>query len=236
MPWVWSETGLCVYRQEAEYLTASYIAIEMTSLGHKYLSILMQDFWQDIEHHVWISREQSKKGEGTEDWPGLFEDRRRTFGEGRGPEISRVFLIFLILLACQCYRREREWRRETSGDECMRYDEIRNEGGGEKRQDELLMAQQVWSSLGNTGAREEGRSPICKGQREGQCVCTDIYHMCVAGAHRASCSTTHNCSPLWALQSMSQLPIHMTARTHSLHMCTSSVKTMARQAVSPWDA
>lgn len=135
--------------------------------------------------------------------------QKEDFGEGRGPEVSRVFLIFLILLVCHWYRREREWRRETSGDECMRYDEIRNEGGGEKRQDELLMAQQVWSSLGNTGAREEGRSPICKGQREGQCVCTYIYHMCVAGAHRAPCSTTHNSSPLWVLPSMSQLPIHM---------------------------
>lgn len=50
----------------------------------------------------------------------------------------------------QCYRRGGE---EGEGeDERMRYDEIRAEGGGEKRRDELLMAQQVWPPLGNTGA------------------------------------------------------------------------------------
>lgn len=53
---------------------------------------------------------------------GLFE-------EGHRPEINRIVLIFLILVVWQCYRRERERR----GDECMRYDEIRAEGGGEKK-------------------------------------------------------------------------------------------------------
>lgn len=47
--------------------------------------------------------------------------------------------------------RRGEERREGY-DECMRYDEIRAEGGGERRLDELLMAQQVWPPLGNTGA------------------------------------------------------------------------------------
>lgn len=46
------------------------------------------------------------------------------------------------------------WERREE-DECLRYDEIRAEGvggGGRKRRDELLMAQQVWPPLGNTGA------------------------------------------------------------------------------------
>lgn len=112
----------------------------------------------------------------------------------------------------QCYRRGGE---EGEGeDECMRYDEIRAEGGGEKRRDELLMAQQVWPPLGNTGAWEEGRSPLRKGQREGESVCLYLYLcvcVCVASAHRASRSTTHNDGPPSSLQSMSRLPIETTA-------------------------
>ena len=58
------------------------------------------------------------------------------------------------------------WERREE-DECLRYDEIRDEGvgggggegggagggaGGGGGRDELLMAQQVWPPLGNTGA------------------------------------------------------------------------------------
>lgn len=56
----------------------------------------------------------------------------------------------------------------------MIFDEIRAEGGGEKRWDELLMAQQVWPPLGNTGAWKEGRS-LRKGQREGESVSVLIF-------------------------------------------------------------
>lgn len=71
----------------------------------------------------------------------------------------------------------------------MRYDEIRAEGGrgggGEKRRDELLMAQQVWPPLGNTWATRGGAIPtLCKGQREGESLCLYLYLcvcLCVCG-------------------------------------------------------
>lgn len=101
--------------------------------------------------------------------------------EGHRPEINRIVLTFLILVVVvvvwQCYRRG----GGDGGDESTRYDEIRGEGGGERRRDELLMAQQVWPPLGNTGAREEGQSPLRKGQREGEAVCflLILLSMCV---------------------------------------------------------
>lgn len=131
--------------------TGSNIAIEMTSLWHKTPCFIpMQNFWQDSEHHVWIVREKSKKGEGKKGLIGLSGERGRTFG-GRSRAWNQQNSFNIPNPGGVAVLQEGR-RGETGEDECMRYDEIRAERGGERRRDELLMAQQVWPPLGNTGA------------------------------------------------------------------------------------
>lgn len=97
---------------------------------------------------------------------GLFE-------EGQSPGINRGVLIPLMLLVWQCYRREVQERRSAC--DMMRLGLKEGVGGG---RDELLMAQQVWSPLGNTGAREEGHRHSAEDKgRESVPVC--LIFMCL---------------------------------------------------------
>lgn len=194
-------------------IPATNIAIEMTSLWHKTPCFIpMQNFWQDSEHHVWIVREKSKKRRGKKGLIGLSEERGRTFwGRSQAWNQENSFNIPNpggVAVLQEGRRGEREGGvGETSAWDMMR---LGMREGEKRRRDELLMAQQVWPPLGNTGAWEEGRSPLRKGQREGESVCLYLYLcvcVCVASARRASYSTTHNDSPPSPLQSMSRLPI-----------------------------
>lgn len=168
----------------------------------------MQNFWQDSEHHVWIVREKSKKRRGKKGLIGLSEERGRTFwGRSQAWNQENSFNIpnpggVAVL---------QEGREGGGRDECMRYDEIRAEGGGEKKTG--------WASDGTAGLASPGEH---RGMRGGaittpqrtkggkECVSVLIFMcacVCVASARRASYSTTHNDSPPSSLQSMSRLPI-----------------------------
>lgn len=82
--------------------------------------------------------------------------------EGHRPEINTRVLEFPNPGGVAVLQEGREKRGSgvlggcRGVDKCMRYDEIRagrgRRGVGEERRDELLMAQQVWPPLGNTGA------------------------------------------------------------------------------------
>lgn len=201
--------------------TSSNIAIEMTSLWHKTPCFIpMQNFWQDSEHHVWIVREKSKKGE-RKGLIGLSEDRGRTFW-GRSQAWNQQNSFNIPNPGGVAVLQE----KRGGEDECMRYDEIRAEGGGEeKRRDELLMAQQVWPPLGNTGAWEEGRSPLRKGQREGESVSVLTFRCVCACGLCSPCFLQYH--PQW--QSPLIAAVNVTAanrndcgpmRIHSLPMWT----------------
>lgn len=99
----------------------------------------------------------------------------------------------------QCYRRG-GFSGKTMAD-MMRLG-LREEG--EKSWDELLMAQQVWTPLGNTGwGSGGGGSPLRKGQREEEreSVLTFPCFVCVSSACHVSYCTTHNDSQCHSCQS-----------------------------------
>lgn len=144
---------------------------------------------------------------------GLFE-------EGQSPEINRGVFSTPYAVGVAVLQEGGEVQ-ERSACDMMRLG--LKEGERKKRRDELLMAQQVWSPLGNTGARGEGHrySAEDKGWRvclySYLCVCENV---CVCPCPPCSYSTTHNGIPLSPMQSMSHLPIYVTARNHSLHTRT----------------
>lgn len=158
----------------------SNIAIEMTSLWHK--TPLLHSYAEFLTGQ-WASRLNSQREKwerrGKKGLIGLPEERRRTFrvrsqalNQQNSFNIPNPGGVEVL----------QEWRREARWGEMSAWDMMRLglREGGEKRRDELLMAQQVWRPLGNTGAWEEGQSPPHRGQREGESVCTYIY-VCVCG-------------------------------------------------------
>lgn len=115
-------------------------------------------------------------------------------------------------MAWQCYRTGGRGERKTSAWDMMRLG-LRESGGWEKKKGWASDGTAGLASLGKHGGMRGGAITTpqrTKGGRECLylylCVC-----VCVASAHHASYSTTHNDSPPSALQSMSRLPIEMTA-------------------------
>lgn len=148
--------------------TSSNIAIEMTSLWHKTPCFIpMQYSWQDSEHHVWIVRKKSKKGE-RKGLIGLSEHRGRTFW-GRSQAWNQQNSFNIPNPGGVAVLQDRRGRE----DECMRYDEIRAEGGGRRKTG--------WASDGTAGLASPGEHGGMRGgvittpQRTkggSECVCS----------------------------------------------------------------
>lgn len=156
--------------------TSSNIAIEMTSLWHKTSCFIpMQNSWQDSEHHVWIVREKSKKGE-RKGLIGLSEHRGRTFW-GRSQAWNQQNSFNIPNPGGVAVLQE----RRGGEDECMRYDEIRAEGGSKKKDRMSFWWHSrfglPWGTRGHErrgdphSAKDKGRERVCLFLHLGVCAC-----------------------------------------------------------------
>lgn len=116
-------------------------------------------------------------------------------------------------MAWQCYRTGGRGERKTSAWDMMRLGLRELGGGGEKEGMSFWWHSRFglpWETRGHE-RRGDHHSTEDKGRERVSVLIFMCVCVCVASAHHASYSTTHNDSPPSALQSMSRLPIEMTA-------------------------